>query len=165
LANFFGAIWAGLVPTVIALAIYFIIADAVLIIQCLYYNHVNACKQFADPPQEEAAGENQPLLGRRLSDIGLPGSRRGSSVSRKRRSSTVGAPTLTTIPEDESHARLWVKNTFAVLAVCAVGVAGWAIAWRAHFWKSTPEDGDTGNTNRNPGAELLGYLSAVLYLG
>lgn len=152
-------------PTVIALAIYFIIADAVLIIQCLYYNHVNARKQFANPPQEEAAGENQPLLGRRPSDIGLPGSRRGSSNSRKRRSSTVGAPTLATIPEDESHARLWVKNTFAVLAVCAVGVAGWAIAWRAHFWKPTPEDGDTGNTNRNPWAELLGYLSAVLYLG
>lgn len=166
LANFFGAIWAGLVPTVIALAAYFIIADAVLITQCLYYNHVNAGEQSAgDLAQGETTREDQPLLGRRPSDIGLPGSRRGSSVSMKRRSSTLGAPTLSTIPEDGGYTRPWVKNTLAVLAVCAVGVAGWAIAWRVHLWKPTPEDGDSRNTNRNPGAEFLGYLSAVLYLG
>ena len=148
------------------MAVYFIIADAVLITQCLYYNHVNAGKQSAGGlAQGETAREDQPLLGRRPSDIGLPGSRRGSSVSMKRRSSTVGAPTLSTIPEDGGYARPWVKRTLAVLAVYAIGVAGWAIAWRAHLWKPTREDGDSENTNRNPGAEFLGYLSAVLYLG
>ena len=118
LANFVGAIWAGLVPTVIALAAYFIIADAVLITQCLYYNHVNAGEQSAGGfAQGETAREDQPLLGRRPSDIGLPGSRRGSSVSMKRRSSTLGEPTLSTIPEDGGYTRPWVKNTLAVLTV------------------------------------------------
>ena len=166
LANFFGAIWAGLVPTVIALAIYFLIADAVLITQCLYYNHVNAHTQSTgDLARAESTAEDQPLLGRRPSDIGLPGSRRRSSISIKRRGSATGAPILPTIPEDGTYSRPWVKNTLAVLAVCAVGVAGWAIAWSLHLWKPAPDDLDTENADRHPGAEFLGYLSAVLYLG
>ncbi|OAA61681.1 vacuolar membrane pq loop repeat protein [Niveomyces insectorum RCEF 264] len=36
--NLAGALWTNLAPTAIALAVYFCIADAVLILQCLYYN-------------------------------------------------------------------------------------------------------------------------------
>ena len=166
LANFFGAIWAGLVPTVIALAVYFIIADSVLIIQCLYYKRVNGRQnRTADLPQRDIDSPEQPLLGRRPSDIGLPGSRRRSSVSIKRRNSSLGTPVLPTIPEDGGNVRPWVKNTFCVVAVFAIGTAGWAIAWKAHLWVPTPENIDADDLPRNVGAEILGYLSAVLYLG
>ncbi len=163
LANFFGAIWAGLVPTVIALAVYFIIADSVLITQCLYYKRVNARQnRTADLTQRDIDSPEQPLLG---SDIGLPGSRRRSSVSIKRRNSSHGTPVLSTIPEDGGNVRPWVKNTFCVVAVLAIGTAGWAIAWKAHLWVPTHEDSEADDLRRNVGAEILGYLSAVLYLG
>ena len=166
LANFFGAIWAGLVPTVIALAIYFIIADAVLLTQCLYYKHVNARRKLAaDVTQRDADNPEQPLLGRRPSDIGLPGSRRRSSVSIKRRDSSLPTPVLSTIPEEGGYVRPWVKNTLCVVAVCAIGAAGWAIAWKAHLWVPTSEDSGADDMGENVGAEILGYLSALLYLG
>ena len=166
LANFFGAIWAGLVPTVIALAVYFIIADAVLLTQCLYYKHVNARRNLTtDPTRRDTDNPEQPLLGRRSSSVGLPGSRRRSSVSIKRRDSSIGIPVLTTIPEEGGYVRPWVKNTLCVVAVCAIGTAGWAIAWKAHLWVPTPEDSGADDSSSNVGAEILGYLSAVLYLG
>lgn len=37
LCNLIGALWAGLVPVVIAIAVYFCISDGLLIAQCLYY--------------------------------------------------------------------------------------------------------------------------------
>ena len=166
LANFFGAIWAGLVPTVIALAVYFIIADSVLLTQCLYYKRVNARQDLiADLTERDTDNPEQPLLGRRPSDIGLPGSRRRSSVSIKRRDSSLPTPILSIIPEEGGYVRPWVKNTICVVAVCAIGTAGWAIAWKAHLWVPTPEDMEDDDVRSNVGAEILGYLSALLYLG
>ncbi|KAF7846084.1 hypothetical protein BT93_L5277 [Corymbia citriodora subsp. variegata] len=37
LCNLLGALWAGLVPVVIAIAVYFCISDGLLISQCMYY--------------------------------------------------------------------------------------------------------------------------------
>ena len=162
LSNFFGAIWAGLVPTVIALSIYFIIADSVLITQCLYYNHINACKSpTADVIQGNIDDPQQPLLGRRPSDIGLPGSRRRSSISIKRRDSSHGTSLLSTVPEEERYAYPWFINTLCVLAICAVGFAAWVIAWQVHLWVPTPEDLNSDDSKRSVGAEILGYLSAI----
>ena len=153
-------------PTVIALAVYFIIADSVLLTQCLYYKRVNARRSLtADLTQRDTDNPEQPLLGRRPSDVGLPGSRRRSSVSIKRRDSSLPTPILTTIPEEGDYVRPWVKNTICVVAVCAIGTAGWAIAWKAHLWVPTPEDSGADDLGENVGAEILGYLSALLYLG
>jgi hypothetical protein len=38
ITNLIGGAWAGLVPVIVAIAVYFCIADGVLIAQCLYYN-------------------------------------------------------------------------------------------------------------------------------
>lgn len=54
LTNLLGAIWARLVPTVVALAFYFCLADAVLILQCLYYNHY----YLSSPPTTSATQVN-----------------------------------------------------------------------------------------------------------
>jgi hypothetical protein len=159
-----GAIWAGLVPTVIALAIYFCIADFVLISQCLYYNHINARSQ-RQLSVASAASEQEPLLTRRRSSdtIGLPGSHRRRSSARSGRRDS-----LTKILEEEesNDGNAWLRNTLSVLAVIAVGTAGWAIAWQSGVWTPTPEDVTIPEaTQIAVGAKILGYASAVCYLG
>lgn len=58
--------------------------------------------------------------------------------------------------------RPWVKNAVSILLVCAGGAASWAIAWGSGLWN--PEAGGSAN-DAAVGAEVLGYLSAVAYLG
>jgi len=159
-----GAVWADLVPTVIALAIYFCIADFVLISQCLYYNHINA-RSRRQLSVVSSASEEEPLLTRRRSSdtIGLPGSHRRRSSARSGRRDSLSK----ILEEDDSpNANPWLRNTLSILAVIAVGTAGWAIAWQSGVWIPTPEDSDVPETIQAAvGAKILGYASAVCYLG
>ena len=177
-ANFLGAVWAGLVPTVIALAVYFCFADLILITQCLYYNFINARKgtrKHSTATPESEGVERQALLGRRSSDnIGLPGSRRRSSASQHRPNSQrsySGGLSLPSIPEEYGAVKEWLTNGVSIFLVCAAGVAGWAITWKAGVWKPTPTENKNNNNNNNGdgpmvlGAQILGYLSALAYLG
>ena len=166
LANFWGSTWAGLVPTVIALAIYFCIADTILITQCLYYRYINSRKpEFEDAVHEQVDSLSQPLLARNSSDTRLPGSRRRSSVSQKRQNSSLATSALPSIPEQKLCARPWITNALSVAAVCAIGVTGWTIAWQANLWQPSLESDESGDVERQYGAEFLGYISAALYLG
>lgn len=75
-----GALWAGLVPTVIATAAYFCLSDGVLILQCFYYNEW-ARKREEKPtdPETHSATEESPLIRqtlRRQTSAGLPGANR-----------------------------------------------------------------------------------------
>lgn len=176
ITNLAGAIWAGLVPTVIALAIYFCFADAVLLSQCFYYNTINARRErrlaAATTVEEEngQATEDSPLLRRSSSDvldnIGLPGSRRRSSAAstRSTRHSAEGRDSLAKILEEEPGQSVWLKNTFSVVMILIAGAAGWAIAWRTGAWRPTSER-DSDDQSTPLGAEILGYASAVCYLG
>ncbi|KAK2624141.1 hypothetical protein QTJ16_006775 [Diplocarpon rosae] len=169
ITNLAGALWADLVPTVIALAIYFCFADVVLILQCLYYNHINSTSSAphltSATNQNENENENAPLLTRRSSSdtIGLPGShrRRSSALSTRRNS-------LTKVLEEDDDAGMqpWLKNSLSIVGVIIVGTAGWAIAWQSGVWQPTPEVGDgTGPEGTALGAKILGYTSALCYLG
>ncbi|KAJ4315208.1 hypothetical protein N0V94_006087 [Neodidymelliopsis sp. IMI 364377] len=158
--NLAGALWAGLVPTVIALAMYFCVADLILITQCVYYNTRNARISRKTSVQSTNSVE-APLLGRRdSSNVGLPGShRRDSQASRRRRASSL--PTILDVDEQPSE---WMKNTLSIFGVMAVGAAGWAIAWKSGVWVPQP----TSSADDEPialGAEILGYASAICYLG
>ena len=149
-------------PTVIALAIYFCFADLILISQCVYYNTKNSRRERKSSTRSTESVE-APLLGRRdSSNIGLPGShRRESMASRKRRASSLPA-----IPDVEEGMSEWVKNTASIVGVCLVGAAGWAIAWKTGVWVPQPTHGDAGESSESPlGAQILGYASAVCYLG
>lgn len=162
ITNLAGSLWAGLVPTVTALAIYFCFADLILISQCLYYNFKNTRKSRRRSTRQD--GVEQPLLGRRdSSNLGLPGShrRKSSAASRRRRASS-----LPSIVEDSSEFEMkaWMKNSLSIIGVCIVGTAGWAIAWSTGVWQPTPLD-DGSNTEIALGAQILGYVSAVCYLG
>ncbi|KAG9234089.1 putative glucan 1,3-beta-glucosidase [Amylocarpus encephaloides] len=70
------------------------------------------------------------------------------------------------LEDDSEESKPWVKNTFSILAVIAVGVAGWAIAWQSGVWVPSPvEDAPVANAEGAIGARILGYISAVCYLG
>ncbi|KAI7069180.1 hypothetical protein KC327_g9103, partial [Hortaea werneckii] len=112
-ANLVGAVWAGLVPTVIALAVYFTFADCVLIAQCLWYKWRKGeagHEEEEEGRKAQGSSEQTPLLGdgnadgnghvpgspkqqrRRRSfmdvtdeNLGLPGSRRRSSTASSHR--------------------------------------------------------------------------------
>ncbi|TVY93702.1 putative vacuolar amino acid transporter [Lachnellula willkommii] len=159
-----GAIWADLVPTVIALAIYFCIADLVLISQCLYYNHINAQRR-----QSSVISEHEPLLARRRSSdtIGLPGSHRRRSSARSGTSQHSESPLSKILEEnEEGTGNQWVKNSLSALGVIVVGTAGWAIAWQAGVWKPSPLDVGVERASETAlGAKILGYTSAICYLG
>ena len=151
----------------IALAVYFCFADAILITQCLYYNFLNERKAGR---QAKLAGDasavddpEQPLLRQNSDNIGLPGSRRRSSASTKRRDSSLRSP-LPTIPEVETLSRAWLKNSISIILVCLAGCLGWVVAWNVGVWNPTSAEDDT-SPRPALGAEILGYLSAVAYLG
>lgn len=166
-ANLSGAVWAGLVPTVIALAIYFCIADVVLISQCLYYNHLNAAKKERQESTTSIPTEEEPLLTRTWSsdDVGLPGShrrRRSSALSANQTQDAISK----ILEEDDSTSSPWLKNGLSILGIMVAGTAGWAIAWQSGIWMPTPEQGELPTaTEVAVGAEMLGYFSAICYLG
>ena len=179
-----GAAWAGLVPTVIALAVYFCFADLVLLLQCLYYNAINGYRSSANP-RGGAGRQNlrlsddpeQPLLARRNSEnLGLPGSHRrrssarssssrhlhrGSHTSNRRRDSLSAV-----LEEKETNAKIWMRNIFSVILICAAGASGWFVAWRTGVWLPTPDEGEGGSIGDVAwGPQILGYFSALCYLG
>ncbi|KAF2872707.1 vacuolar membrane PQ loop repeat protein-like protein [Massariosphaeria phaeospora] len=161
ITNLAGALWAGLVPTVTALAVYFCFADLILISQCVYYNVKNArgARKASTHSQDSA---HEPLLGRQDSNLGLPGShrRRSSAASGRRRASSL--PSIADYPETSD---VWWKNSLSLAGVVGVGVAGWAIAWRTGVWVPTPTKDDNGGVETALGATVLGYASALCYLG
>jgi uncharacterized protein with PQ loop repeat len=174
ITNLAGAVWSGLVPTVIALAVYFCFADFVLITQCLYYNIVNARRQrkFSQLSVYTDDSVEQPLLSRHNSSgrhsIGLPGShrRQSSSASRRHRASFHRRESgIASIFEEDSSMKAWLKSTMSILAVCTAGTVGWAVAWKTGVWSPAIPEDDGGSTNMALGAQMLGYFSAFCYLG
>lgn len=213
--NLLGALWAGLVPTAIANAAYFIIVDIALTSQALYYNIRNRRKEgktwlaatresisgdlngdaqeavarvMREQPQSQEYDEDeeQPLLKRTSSASGAsrrngngsfpinnkhtitPAERRSSidQEARRRRSSQPSNHLAKILEETDSvsGARLWFTNIMCLLAVAAVGTAGWYSAYRSGAWKPRPLDDDGGEPIAK-GAQILGYISAVAYLG
>ena len=183
ICNLVGALWAGLVPVIVAIAIYFCIADGVLIGQCMYYGIRNKRREarrmlgresVSAPVEDER--EDEPLLSReRSGSYTIPGSmeRRNSGLSaRSRRRSSRSAhearnEQLAKILEesDENGVRMWMKNILSILAIIVVGAVGWGIAYGTGAWKPTPVEKDIDVEEMATGAQVLGYASAVAYLG
>lgn len=173
-----GGLWAGLVPTVIALAIYFCFADGALIGQCLYYNTINReadAKADAaeaahaestsavettesDPLLAAASQHQQPSQSQRKPSTTSRRSHRRSSAAHSRRDSlsrALAKPTPTSA---------YLKNSLSILAICTAGTAGWALAYQTGAWRPVPPH-TPGSAPTPLGASLLGYGSALLYLG
>ncbi|KAH6854994.1 PQ loop repeat-domain-containing protein [Chaetomium sp. MPI-CAGE-AT-0009] len=192
IANLSGALFTSLAPSTIALASYFCVADLILISQCTYYNTINARRRARreqhrhhhhhhtrrrpstgddDLASSSAAAaqpptESDPLLPN-TSNGGLPGSHR------RRASSSAGLAAdplarIITGEDDTPDSRPWLHNTLSLVAVWAVGVAGWFVSYKMGAWAAAPGGDDVGDVvAAEPTAVVgmvLGYASAVCYL-
>ncbi|KAJ5647666.1 hypothetical protein N7490_004038 [Penicillium lividum] len=176
IANLIGGVLAGLVPVIVAIAVYFCLADGVLIAQCLYYKARNSRPGSVHRRRRsstETLDPTTPLLGRRFSDSleGANGRRRSSGSCRGyqgvgRRDSQVEDPLAKIVEESEYGRKAWLKNCVSVLGIFVVGMAGWTIAWQTGMWSPAPAPQEhVSAADMATGGQILGYFSAVCYLG
>ncbi|KAJ5162943.1 uncharacterized protein N7500_004773 [Penicillium coprophilum] len=173
IANLVGGLLAGLVPVIVAIAVYFCIADGVLIAQCVYYKARNSRPEpfHRRRSSTETPDPTTPLLGRRFSDsLASSESRRRSSGSLRRyqaggRRESEVEDTLAKIVEENDYGRkAWVKNFTSVVGIFLIGIVGWTMAWQTGMWAPAPLDNKNGSEEAIGGL-VLGYFSAVCYLG
>jgi solute carrier family 66 (lysosomal lysine-arginine transporter), member 1 len=185
--NILGAVLQGVLPTMIILAVYYTIADVVLLGQCFYYRGFTWKDEVVGvkPHKRERAkpddDERTALLG--VDPLApAPGDlerqRRGSDWSLSHHLSPA-VPLVTepdpAAPPPPPPTRLQVAafNTTAVLMVCAAGVAGW---WLSRGYSSPSRNGtdkdDSPHDRTQDGVlhfdlwgQIFGWLCAVLYLG
>jgi uncharacterized protein with PQ loop repeat len=175
--NILGAVLQGVLPTMIILAIYYTLADIVLLGQCFYYRGFT-WKDEVIPPKKHQSGTHIGEANERTGLLAAPESRqrqrRWSEVSASHlspvvplldppRSSNVPAVQIAK-PTTTLQALLW--NTFSVLTVCAAGVFGWYLSNRSqgkHRHQSTSTSDDV--LNFSLWGQIFGYFCAALYLG
>lgn len=170
-ANLVGSVWAGLLPGVILLAVWFCVADGLLIGSYLYYRnaptpnghahhhqrkHSSGTATAAGPAagaeaSESANDETQPLLN------GSAAPPRRKSSHRRRRDSLAS---IMTIPATTSSS-VFTQYVLPVLFVISAGVVGYLFS--SDNGDQTPPSDDDGAISGGP--QFLGYLSAILYLG
>ncbi|KIW97123.1 uncharacterized protein Z519_02515 [Cladophialophora bantiana CBS 173.52] len=179
--NILGAVLQGVLPTMIILAVYYTLADIVLLGQCFYYRGFTLTDYVKPQHPQNGDAETRPLL--HSGSVTQPPSRdeheRSSSISQLRRHLSLEAAHLSPVtplidppkPTDPSAVRAirpttaWqaaLLNTFAILLVCAAGVFGWWIGTQKqrHHKKDEPQPLDFDVLG-----QIFGYLCAVLYLG
>ncbi|OBA21491.1 hypothetical protein METBIDRAFT_32008 [Metschnikowia bicuspidata var. bicuspidata NRRL YB-4993] len=136
--NLAGSLWARLLPEVISIAVWFCIADFMMIFSYFYYTRIypqhHKTKPVASAETTESQSPQAPLLRRRssaLTDIALE-------------------------PEEYS---VFTKYILPVLFVIGAGCFGYLFAGS----DSSANDGQDADILLGP--QIVGYLSAFLYLG
>ncbi|TCD65269.1 hypothetical protein EIP91_002934 [Steccherinum ochraceum] len=140
LTNLFGALLAGLLPTIIILAAYYSTCDLILLWQ-IYYYRWKASKRSVSPLVSDVsvppgpASENTPLL-----------------------------PTENVT--DNAHKRpsllsQFIRYSAAVLFVLMTGVAAWAVDQHIHRGEPRTQPEEVVEWR----SQLLGWISAVMFLG
>lgn len=117
----------------------------------MYYNTINAKKAAASRRQDTERGpdENSPLLA----------NREAADDADTKDAAVV---------EDILGGNAWVRNIAALLAVHAIGFAGWFVSVKAGaLGGSSPDPSTTASEERTIAEAVglfLGYVSAVFYL-
>lgn len=184
--NILGAILQGVLPTMIILAVYYTLADIVLLGQCFYYRGFTFTDDVGPLHKQNGNDETRPLL---HSGSGtMPPSRdehhqeRSGSMSQWQRHLSVDGTHLSPAtplldppkpndppaisnarPTSTLQAALW--NTFAIFLVCAAGVFGWWISTQKSRNKHHVKHDKPEALEFDVLGQAFGYLCAVLYLG
>lgn len=191
LFNIIGAVLQEVLPTMIILAVYYTIADIVLILQCLYY------RQFSSGGANKSANggptERSPLMqdtnraddeASSVSSTEYRELSRSQSSLRDRLSTLDGSHHLSPAhpihpqPKDAddtealkpSQPRSWTQailfNSTAIILVIIAGVAGYYLSPSAPHRKHgpTPADEQVDSLNFSLWGQIFGYICAVLYL-
>lgn len=161
--NVIGAIMQGVLPTMVVLAIYYTLADIVLLWQCFHYGTHSKVDPIHLSPANPLSTESEPLLETIVDGSGHHHNHNhneeegfndinGSSPESSASSST----------ELKSDQLDWVYNIFMVFLVLLAGVGGWYFGGSHDHHKAKPIDSDL---EFNPFAQAFGWLCAALYLG
>lgn len=180
--NILGAVLQGVLPTMLILAIYYTIADIVLLGQMFYYRGITWKDEVVPPTPKKrrrsgpnevgngngtghsvaaAADERTSLLGDR--------ERRGSDWSDRLLHLNPANPVIEAAPPPPPsttlHSAAW--NTLCVLMVIAAGVLGWWLSrsYGASDDDKTPENSGSDDIHFDLGGQIFGWLCAVFYLG
>ncbi|KAF6834306.1 vacuolar amino acid transporter YPQ3-like protein 2 [Colletotrichum musicola] len=166
--NILGAVLQGVLPTMIILAIYYTIADMVLLAQCFYYRGFTWKDEVVPPTPKprNRTGEPNERTGLLPSAV-FDRERRGSDWSNLSPAVPMlheAAPTARPKPPTALQAIAW--NTTAVLMVCAAGVLGWFLSRKYSHADEPGHDSSDGDAlTFNTLGQIFGWLCAVLYLG
>ncbi|KGQ88201.1 hypothetical protein MEO_03009 [Candida albicans P94015] len=164
--NVLGAVLQGVLPTMIILAVYYTLADIVLLWQCLAYGdgknpdliHLSP----ANPLNEdvlETAMSNEERHNRRRNQ--------GNTTEDLESSTTSVDSSISKSSSSSSQFQSFLINTLMVTLVIASGVIGWYISYikeskhhSKHPGKHNPEE-----LIFDPLAQIFGWLCAFFYLG
>ncbi|KAK3944586.1 vacuolar amino acid transporter YPQ3-like protein 2 [Diplogelasinospora grovesii] len=177
LFNILGAVLQGVLPTMIILAIYYTIADFVLLGQCFYYRGFTwrddlPANPKTKPKRAKGNGDGKGQLGEPNEYTGLLNTdreRRGSDWSHL----SPAVPLLEATPGEPITPRppqtTWqtvTLNLIAIVMVIASGVAGW---WLSRYPQHDTHDGrgdeGSGEVVFNFWGQIFGWFCALLYLG
>jgi uncharacterized protein with PQ loop repeat len=178
--NILGAVLQNVLPTMIILAIYYTIADVVLLAQCFYYRGFTWKDEVIPPPPRNKSVRR---TGEPDERTGLLNNGNGAlavvapEADMERREShwehlSPAVPMLSDVPEPSpappppTRLQTAAFNGFAMFMVCAAGVGGWFLSRGYPGDKpAPPSDGQDDTLVMNYWGQIFGWLCAALYLG
>ncbi|RFU76919.1 hypothetical protein TARUN_5332 [Trichoderma arundinaceum] len=153
--NLIGGLFTHLAPTAIVLAVYFCIADFLLISQCLYYNTINARRAAQLSAEAAEATEEAPLLGERR-------------TSHRRSVSGEDVGKIAPAGDELLERSSWWSNAASLVAVYVLGFAGWYLSYKAGAYNEADpvvfNALEVSPDLLEKVGIILGYFSAVCYL-
>ncbi|KAI8626807.1 PQ loop repeat-domain-containing protein [Xylariaceae sp. FL1651] len=165
--NILGAVLQGVLPTMLILAIYYTIADFVLLAQCFYYKGFTWKDETVPPPPKpsngHAAGEPTERTGLLAGDL-QDRERRGSGWSHLSPAVPMVSEQPATPPPIPTRLQAFLWNLVAVLMVCAAGVLGWFLS-RDYSNSKPASPPEEGLPTFDLWGQIFGWLCAFLYLG
>jgi uncharacterized protein with PQ loop repeat len=160
ITNLLGALWAQLQPGVIFLAIWYCIADSLIFFSYFYYKRLaqrrREKKALRRASRESARRQSEdpqaPLLDRRNS------ARRHSHGYSHRRDSISSF-----LAPEANKTNVWTQFVLPILFVLATGALGYFVTGDGS--SDQPDTGPQPDKPMELGPQVLGYISASLYLG
>lgn len=165
--NILGAVLQGVLPTMLILAIYYTIADFVLLAQCFYYKGFTWKDEI---PQTKPKPQNGLAVGEPTERTGLLNGhleereRRGSGWSHLSPAVPLVSEPPATPPPTPTRLQAVVWNSVAVFMVCAAGIIGWFLSRQYSDGHST-SPADEGIPSFDVWGQIFGWFCAALYLG
>ncbi|KAH8151013.1 uncharacterized protein LAJ45_04714 [Morchella importuna] len=143
--NVLGAVLQGVLPTMVILAVYYTIADVVLLFQCLYYKRLNSTPTLLE--------HDVPAI-----TLSVDGSHLSPATP------LLDPLSKDLIPERPQRlAQTILFNLTAILSVCIAGVFGWWIS-EAEYPHHDDPTSPPADIQFSQLGQIFGYLCAVLYL-
>lgn len=180
--NVVGAIFQNVLPTMIILAMYYILADIALLSQVYAYGGKTSEDAAENSISVSSDTERQPLLAPVAANAEPPsGNSYFDNLRRHFPHPEHSSPTTPLIDERYERAQperprtllqeLWF-NAYMVLLVIAAGISGWYISamigHRHHQHRNYDKNGDSDLSEPmefDSIGQIFGYLCAALYLG